>query len=76
MNLVDVLERAFQAVVGGSGHAKAHAKAATEEASMLMGTVLSLTLTVIFSPRNSFFLIRPAIAAWLGSIVAVHRVIS
>lgn len=48
VNLVDVLERAFHAVV--SSHAKAHTRAAMEEASMLMGTVLSLTLTVIPSP--------------------------
>ncbi|BDA41474.1 probable Nucleoporin NUP188 homolog at N-terminal half [Coccomyxa sp. Obi] len=45
VNLVDVLELAFQGVV--SSHAKAHAKAAMEEASTLMGTILSLTLTAV-----------------------------
>ena len=46
VNLVDVLEHAFQAVVGRGGPAKARVNASAEDASTLMGTVLSLILTV------------------------------
>lgn len=47
MNLVDVLEGAFQAVVRHSGgRGKPRPKTAADEADTLMGTTLSLILTV------------------------------
>ncbi len=46
MNLVDVMDRAFRTVVRGRGKGATQPKAVTEQASTLMGTSLSLILTV------------------------------
>ena len=56
VNLVDVMDRAFRTVARGNRHGSSQPKAVTEEASTLVGTSLSLILTVgqfIYCQRTS-----------------------